>query len=244
MILAATSEDVEERRSAVQMLFESGLATPEDRTRLYEQLMDLNRETVLSPRHRNGRDLEHRIESGDSLDRISNEMRKQHGLALQPGLLILVNGMRSDMIHPNQVLKIPEQPRIVISKASRCMRLYVGECLIREYGVGIGRNDATPAGSFTIATRLVEPPWKNPETGRMVYVGEPEYAIGTRWLGFDDEFGNRTDLGIHGTNEPDSIGKAESLGCIRMRNAAVEELFDLVARGTRVEILEEAWPGA
>ncbi|GJM84202.1 hypothetical protein HMSSN139_66980 [Paenibacillus sp. HMSSN-139] len=58
----------------------------------------------------------------------------------------------------------------------------------------------------------------------------------------DGEFGSRgmqlsdTNYAIHGTNEPDSIGKDESLGCIRMGKKDVEELFDLVPKGTKVKI--------
>jgi len=44
--------------------------------------------------------------------------------------------------------------------------------------------------------------------------------------------------GIHGTWEPSSIGKAESAGCIRMRNEEVEELYSLIPNGTAVEIVE------
>ncbi|MNN90056.1 putative L,D-transpeptidase YkuD [compost metagenome] len=45
-----------------------------------------------------------------------------------------------------------------------------------------------------------------------------------------------TNYAIHGTNDPDSVGKDESLGCIRMLKADVEELFDLLPRGTKVTI--------
>lgn len=56
------------------------------------------------------------------------------------------------------------------------------------------------------------------------------------------EFGSRgmqlsdSNYAIHGTNEPDSIGKDESLGCIRMSRKDVEELFAMVPMGTKVQI--------
>lgn len=49
------------------------------------------------------------------------------------------------------------------------------------------------------------------------------------WLGL-----SAAGYGIHGTNRPDSIGRAASHGCIRMRNADVEELFELVKLGVTV----------
>jgi lipoprotein-anchoring transpeptidase ErfK/SrfK len=55
--------------------------------------------------------------------------------------------------------------------------------------------------------------------------------VGTRWLGL-----NRKGYGIHGTNNPRSIGKRASHGCVRMRNRDVEDLFARVAVGDVVEL--------
>ncbi len=63
---------------------------------------------------------------------------------------------------------------------------------------------------------------------RKAGVGNP---IGTRWLGL-----NRKGFGIHGTNEPGSIGKAASHGCIRLRNRDIEQLFRMVSVGDTVLI--------
>ncbi|MCP5120636.1 MAG: L,D-transpeptidase, partial [bacterium] len=54
--------------------------------------------------------------------------------------------------------------------------------------------------------------------------------LGTRWLGV-----SKPHYGIHGTNLPESIGKRASGGCIRLHNAHVEELFELVEIGDTVE---------
>jgi lipoprotein-anchoring transpeptidase ErfK/SrfK len=45
-----------------------------------------------------------------------------------------------------------------------------------------------------------------------------------------------THLGFHGTNEPDSVGSDTSLGCVRLRNGDVEELYEILPRGTEVVI--------
>ena len=78
---------------------------------------------------------------------------------------------------------------------------------------------------------VINPDWWDPETKKRIKFGDPRHAIGTRWMGF-----NLDGLGIHGTNEPESIGKEASRGCIRMLNRDVEELFSAVPRGTVVEI--------
>ena len=66
--------------------------------------------------------------------------------------------------------------------------------------------------------------------------GDPENVLGTRWMGFENQPGVMG-YGIHGTERPESIGGDESMGCVRMRNREVEELFGVVPRGTPVRIL-------
>jgi lipoprotein-anchoring transpeptidase ErfK/SrfK len=58
--------------------------------------------------------------------------------------------------------------------------------------------------------------------------------LGTRWIGI-----SKKGYGIHGTNSPKSIGRAASLGCIRLRNEDVEELFEMVSVGDAVELRGE-----
>ena len=74
----------------------------------------------------------------------------------------------------------------------------------------------TPTGTFTIINRAVEP-------------GGP---FGARWLGL-----SKRGYGIHGTNNPSSIGNAVSNGCVRMHNKDVIELANLVPIGTTVKIV-------
>jgi hypothetical protein len=61
--------------------------------------------------------------------------------------------------------------------------------------------------------------------------------IGPRWIGL-----NHKGYGIHGTNEPLSIGKAASHGCIRLRNQEIKQLFAMLSVGDTVEIRAERDP--
>jgi hypothetical protein len=69
--------------------------------------------------------------------------------------------------------------------------------------------------------------------GKTVLPG-PGNPVGTRWMGLSIR-----GYGIHGTNEPKSIGKAASHGCIRMAKADLEEFYELVAVGDTVELVGE-----
>ncbi len=124
---------------------------------------------------------------------------------------------------------------LILNLPAFALRLYVGAVKAAEYHVAIGRPGApTPTGRFTVVSKIVDPWWRPPEEWypaqeRQPVPPGPNNPLGSRWLGitWDGEYG------IHGTTNPDSIGGAVSLGCIRLRNHEVEELFDRV---------EEGWP--
>lgn len=89
---------------------------------------------------------------------------------------------------------------------------------IKNYIVATGKSDfLTPLGTFRIVEKAR---W-----------GE---GFGSRWLGLNVPWGK---YGIHGTNNPGSIGYNASAGCVRMRNKDVEELYDLVEQNTTVTII-------
>ncbi|MCM3783103.1 L,D-transpeptidase [Neobacillus mesonae] len=107
---------------------------------------------------------------------------------------------------------------VVVNKDTYRLTVLSGNVVIRNYEVGLG-GERTPEGSFLITDKVVNPN------------GRADGEFGTRGMQLSD-----TNYAIHGTNEPDSIGLDESLGCIRMHQADVEELFALVPAGTEVTI--------
>jgi lipoprotein-anchoring transpeptidase ErfK/SrfK len=132
--------------------------------------------------------------------------------------------------------EVPTAPkRIVISLADRKLSLFEGERLIKTYDVAVGKpSTPSPAGEFSVVRTLVNPTWYGP--GRVIGPGKAN-PVGTRWIGL-----SKKGYGIHGTNEPSSIGKSASHGCIRMRNADVEELFKSIDVGVKVELTaDHAW---
>ncbi|BAQ11025.1 erfk/ybis/ycfs/ynhg family protein [Bacillus sp. OxB-1] len=105
---------------------------------------------------------------------------------------------------------------IDISTSKHQLKLFENGRLIKTYPIGVGRMvTPTPAGTFTIINKQ-----RNP--------GGP---FGAFWMGL-----SKPHYGIHGTNNPSSIGKNVSKGCIRMLNRDVLELAAAVLIGTRVAI--------
>jgi lipoprotein-anchoring transpeptidase ErfK/SrfK len=122
--------------------------------------------------------------------------------------------------------------RIVINVPAMTLDLYENGEKVKSYRTAVGRpKTPSPVGNFRIGTKVVDPTWYGPD--QVVEPG-PQNPVGTRWIGL-----SKRGYGIHGTNAPKSIGRAASHGCIRMRNADVEDLFRRVAIGDEVEIIYE-----
>ena len=119
---------------------------------------------------------------------------------------------------------------IVVSLEDHKLALVEDGQVKRVYTVAVGKpSTPSPVGTFTIERRVANPTYQH--NGKIVLPG-PRNPVGTRWMGLSEH-----GYGIHGTNEPDSIGKAASHGCIRLGRTDLEELYSLVAVGDTVELI-------
>lgn len=108
---------------------------------------------------------------------------------------------------------------ITINVSNHSLTLFKDNKVFKTYRVAVGKpSTPTPKGTFKIINKAVNP-------------GGP---FGARWMGLNAPNG---DYGIHGTNNPSSIGKNVSNGCVRMYNKDVIEVFKLVSIGTVVKII-------
>ncbi|MFN7998057.1 MAG: L,D-transpeptidase [Bryobacteraceae bacterium] len=131
----------------------------------------------------------------------------------------------------------PKTPRrrIIVSIPDRQLALLEDDRVVKIYRVAVGADASpSPEGSFTVIRRVANPTWYGPH--QIVPPGKSN-PVGTRWIGL-----SLKGYGIHGTSNPKSIGKNASHGCIRLRNADVEELFGLVSVGDAVELHRERTP--
>ena len=118
---------------------------------------------------------------------------------------------------------------IIISKSRRKLYLFDGKKIFKVYDIGIGKQDRTPTGVFKTGVKKKNPPWYSPK-GKIPF-GDPENVLGTRWISLNPNGKTSrqvSGLGIHGTWAPESIGGAESNGCLRLLNKDVEELFAII----------------
>lgn len=125
-------------------------------------------------------------------------------------------------------------PRLVLNVAARRLYVYLGENLALTYPVAVGRADhPTPTGSCVVVSKACNPTWY-PSDGNPPVPPGPSNPLGTRWMGW-----SLVGFGLHGTNADWSIGRAVSLGCVRLRNADAEAVFDLVRIGTPLTVVYE-----
>ncbi|MBI3784086.1 MAG: L,D-transpeptidase family protein [Deltaproteobacteria bacterium] len=118
--------------------------------------------------------------------------------------------------------------------------------VIAMFPVAAGReNWETPAGQYTITGRRRDPTWRVPlsiqhemkekgETVKTKVPPGPDNPLGKYWLQL-----SHGGIGIHGTNAPWTVGRYATHGCIRLREADIERLFNEIRNGTRVAIVDD-----
>lgn len=124
---------------------------------------------------------------------------------------------------------------IVIDKSSNKLMYYEKGKLIKSFSVATGKKPSyTPEGLFKIHEKVKNRPYYK----ERIKGGDPRNPLGARWLGINVKVNGKVSYAyaIHGTNNPGSIGKYVSAGCIRMHNKDVIWLYDRVKMSTPVLI--------
>ena len=125
---------------------------------------------------------------------------------------------------------------IVLQLKERKVYVYRGSEIVATYPVAIGKKGSeTPTGEWQVMETIVNPGWTNFNTGKMMPPGKNN-PLGSRWIGFWTD--GKDTIGFHGTNKPDSIGKAVSSGCVRMHDRDVQALYPLIKVGTIVRVVK------
>jgi lipoprotein-anchoring transpeptidase ErfK/SrfK len=190
-----------------------------------KRIEDLNIKLIFSPVITQN-SVSYQIKPGDTLAKIAKEFNTTVELIKKS------NNLSDDKILPGKKIKVWNAPfNILVNKSQNVLLLKTNEEVFKTYTVSTGTNNCTPIGTFKIVEKLVNPTWF--KAGAVVASGSPENVLGTRWMGF-----NISGYGIHGTVEPQNLGKQVTQGCVRMANPEVEELYMIVPKGTEVTIID------
>ena len=170
--------------------------------------------------------------SGRALRKFPTRMKIEHAI---------VSGVRNVIVAPLKKLAaaaVKTEPIIVIHRGSNRLYLFQGVRLLRIFPVATGQAIyPTPLGHFQIVVKWKNPWWYPPTQdawarGLKPVPPGPGNPLGTRWMGL-----SAPGVGIHGTDEPWSIGHSVSHGCIRMQVASADWLYHRVSIGTPVFIV-------
>jgi hypothetical protein len=166
----------------------------------------------------------HFVDYGETLGAIA----KEYNVPWQ--YLARLNRVDPDNLQAGQQLKVVRGPfGAVVDLTDFCLTVHAHGWYVHCYPIGIGAENGTPTGEFNVKEKLENPTWYNPDGG-MVDADDPENPLGECWLGLGDH------IGIHGTIDPDSIGQAVSRGCLHLGDRDIEEVFGLLAVGSKVMI--------
>ncbi len=189
-------------------------------------LSDINTEILLSPRAMPEK-TEYTVQPGDSLAKLA----KKFGTTVE--LIRQGNNVRGSLIRTGDRMRIFQGNfSIQVDKSDNILDVYLNDVFFKRYPVGTGEYNRTPVGDFKITDRIRKPTWWCPD-GKAIPYGTPENELGTHWLSLDVR-----GYGIHGTWEPDTIGKQVSAGCVRLLNENIEELYNIIPVGTPVTITD------
>jgi len=178
--------------------------------------------------------IQYEVRRGDSLKLIARKFNST------PEMIMKASRLKSHLLRVGQTLNVP-RPKFTleVDLSDRLLLLKYKGFVVKTYPIGIGAPETpTPTGDFRIRNKIVNPTWFSPDGP--IPPGDPNNLLGTRWLGISSQkISLSKGYGIHGTTEPETIGRALSDGCIRMLNEDVEEIFDLVTVGTPVIIRDK-----
>ena len=254
-LLAAAERSLTENKPVVaRELLNRALRDPTlsaaDSAAIRDRLARLNDDLVFSPKVYADDPLSatYVVQGGDSLERIA----RRNDLAVDWRLLQRVNRLPNpNRIQQGQSLKLVRGPfHAVVTKSAYRLDLYAGPpsdepawVYIRSFPVGLGEGDSTPTGRFVVrrGSKLINPHWVNPRTGQRFDKDDPMNPIGEHWIGVEGlgDDAVKTGYGLHGTIEPQSIGRQMSMGCVRLLADDVELVYEMLAEGlSRVYIRE------
>jgi lipoprotein-anchoring transpeptidase ErfK/SrfK len=126
---------------------------------------------------------------------------------------------------------LPGDPFVIVNKTTNELALIDENKVQTVVSIGTGKTkELTPEGLFTITVKAKDPYYRRKD----IPGGDPNNPLGSRWIGFDAEGTDGRIYGIHGTNQPASIGRYVSQGCIRTQNEVISSLYPLIPLGTKI----------
>ena len=183
----------------------------------------------------------YKVEQGDRFVVLSKRFKVPYEILMQ------INNIKNCKdLRAGETIKIINGPfHCRIYRSIFTMDLYLQDTYVRSFHIGLGKPGMeTPTGHWMVKPggKLISPTWTDPATGKTYEAKNPDYPLGSRWIGLeglDGQAKDRFGFAIHGTKISEKEGGAVSQGCIRLYNGNEILLYNLLMPGvSRVIIVE------
>lgn len=202
---------------------------PEERDALRSRLTLLSRRIYFQPEPHYLP--AYKVKFGERLE----EIAKQYHVPWE--YLARLNRVEPEKLQAGQSLKVLQGPfSAVVDLSDFELTVHAHGYYVIHFPIGIGRDHSSPLGMFVVTDKVADPDYYGPQG--VIRHDDPANPLGEHWLAINDAQGSLQGYGIHGTIDPASIGKAESQGCLRLRDADIAALFNLLSVGSEVVIRE------
>jgi lipoprotein-anchoring transpeptidase ErfK/SrfK len=218
----------------------SGPLSDAERTELAQAGIKVNQELLQN--RADEKDVElYEIQQGDTLEMIARKFKALNGVK---GAIMYVNNYREDAIlRAGRKVRMPKGTwSILVDKSMFRMWILYEGCPFKTYQVTIGApHKETPVAKFVMGGKNPNPAWWPPPDVKIsgkapVPYGDPQNPLGKWWISLEHDIHHG--IGIHGTNDPGSIGSKASNGCVRMLNEEVVEVAALAYKGMIVTVVD------
>jgi lipoprotein-anchoring transpeptidase ErfK/SrfK len=236
-----------EARSILNSALVGGKLSEVDSIEAKKLLSEINQTLIFSPERLPGDPYVggYNVKSGDRLAKIA----QKYDVTWE--LLCRINRISDPgKLRAGKTIKVIQGPfHAVVSKSKFTIDLYLGSpgergsLYVTTFKVGLGKSDSTPTGTWMVAAggKLKNPKFWGAGDLPPMEADDPQNPLGERWIaleGTDGQAVGADGYGIHGTIDPESIGKMASLGCIRLKNEDVELVYDLLVDGKSTVIVK------
>jgi lipoprotein-anchoring transpeptidase ErfK/SrfK len=235
-------------RKLLNDAFQSGKLSDTDEQQAKSMLSQISQTVIFSPKRFPNDEYGgiYTVPPGGVLARIG----ASHNVTWE--LLARINNISPRKLRAGQTIKMIEGPfHAVVNKKAFTLDVYLhalpgqaGSLYVTTLRVGLGRNDSTPTGLWQVQPggKLKNPKFWGVADLPPVEAGDPNNPLGHYWIALNGLHGNavgQQSYGIHGTNEPNTIGTQSSHGCIRLADADIELVYELLVDGKSTVLVRD-----
>jgi hypothetical protein len=174
---------------------------------------------------------------GDTIDTVAQKYNLPWQLLANINGLMPPGALYDDTATKNQPLPVGKQLKVlqgpfdaVIHLDKRELTLMVQKRYAARFRIGVGRDQPKLEGEYTVRNKTLNPSYYGPD-GVNIGPADPKNPLGPAWIGLTDR------IGIHGTADPQSIGRDNNRGTISVSDQDLQNLYGILSVGSRVTIM-------